>query len=69
MLDRDAAIAVQREAARRGRKKKKRTASSTSLASNTFQVLQILVLTMILSRSTEVKISVMSTLNFLTTKL
>ena len=40
MLDRDAAIAVQREAARRGRKKKKRTASSTSLASNTFQVLQ-----------------------------
>merc|ERR1719436_1853897 len=39
ILDRDAAIAVQREAARRGRKKKKRTASSTSLASNTFQEL------------------------------
>jgi len=36
-IDRDAAIAAQKEAAKNIRRKKKRTASSTSLASNTFQ--------------------------------
>ena len=39
MINREAAIEAQREAAKKVRRKKKRTASSTSLASNTFQEL------------------------------
>jgi len=39
MFNRDAAIEAQREAAKKVRRKKKRTASSTSLASNTFHEL------------------------------
>ena len=38
MFNREEAIEAQREAAKKVRRKKKRTASSTSLASNTFQV-------------------------------
>jgi MAP kinase interacting serine/threonine kinase len=38
-FNRDEAIAAQKEAAKTARRKKKRTASSTSLASNTFQEL------------------------------
>ena len=39
MFNREAAIEAQREAAKKVRRKKKRTASSTSLASNTFHEL------------------------------